>query len=66
MAEEGGHKREEELRQQLDLLRQQLGQERSARKQLHHDKVSLIHNARTVDRSRASRETCPACCRCVT
>ena len=45
MAEEGSHKREEELKQQLDLLRQQLGQERSARKQQHHDKVSAVRNA---------------------
>lgn len=48
MAEEGSHKREEGLKHQLDQLRVELGQERSARKQLHHDKVSLMHTARMV------------------
>ena len=49
MAEEGSRKREEELRQQLDQLRWELGQERSAKKQLHHDKVILVHSACSLD-----------------
>lgn len=56
MAEEGSHKREEGLKHQLDQLRVELGQERSARKQLHHDKVRDVKAAKEKQQAVAKEQ----------